>query len=48
MNYTRKELVRSEATMNQMRNAIYHLERFMKNNGITEIKERFRRMGKKC
>jgi len=45
MNYTRKELVQSEATMNQIRNGIYHLERFMKNNGITEIRERFRRMG---
>lgn len=45
MNYTRKELVQSEATMNQIRNAIYHLERFMKNNGIAEIRERFRRMG---
>lgn len=45
MSYTRKDLVQSDATMNQMRNAIYHLERFMKNNGISEIKQRFHRMG---
>ncbi|MFX0026017.1 MAG: hypothetical protein ACFE8M_06345 [Candidatus Hermodarchaeota archaeon] len=45
MSYTRKDLVQSDATMNQMRNAIYHLERFMKNNSISEIKQRFHRMG---
>jgi len=45
MNYTRNELVQSEATMNQMRNSVYILQRFMKNNGITEIKHRLRRMG---
>ena len=38
-------MVQSEATMNQMRNSIYHLQRFMKNNGLTEIKQRFKRMG---
>ena len=46
MNYSRNELVQSEATMNQMRNSIYHLQRFMKNNGLTEIKQRLKRMGK--
>lgn len=45
MSYSRKDLVESDATMNQMRNAIYHLERFMKNNNISEIKQRFHRMG---
>ncbi|MBY9003343.1 MAG: hypothetical protein KGD73_05180 [Candidatus Lokiarchaeota archaeon] len=45
MNYSRNELVQSEATMNQMRNSIYHLQRFMKNNGLTEIKQRLKRMG---
>jgi len=45
MNYSRKELVQSEATMNQMRNSVYILQRFMKNNGLTEIKQRFKRMG---
>lgn len=45
MSYSRKDLVESEATMNQMRNAIYHLERFIKNNNISEIKQRFQRMG---
>ncbi|MFX0057897.1 MAG: hypothetical protein ACFE85_04585 [Candidatus Hodarchaeota archaeon] len=46
MNYTRNELLLSEATMNQMRNAIYHLQRFLKINGISEIRERMRRMGR--
>ncbi len=45
MSYSRKDLVESDATMNQMRNAIYHLERFIKNNNISEIKQRFQRMG---
>lgn len=45
MSNTRKDLVQSEATMNQMRNAIYHLQRFMKNNNISEIRQRFHRMG---
>ncbi len=46
MNYSRNELVQSEATMNQMRNSIYILQRFMKKNGLTEIKQRLNRMGK--
>jgi hypothetical protein len=46
MNYTRNELLQSEATMNQMRNAIYHLQRFIKLNGITEVRDRMRRMGR--
>jgi preprotein translocase subunit SecA len=46
MNYTREDLIKSDATMNQMRNAIYHLQRFLKINSITEIKERLRRMGR--
>jgi hypothetical protein len=46
MNYTREELVKSDATMNQLRNAIYHLERFMKLNGIADIRKRLRRMGR--
>ncbi len=46
MNYTREELVQSEATMNQLRNAVYHLERFMKLNDIKDIRTRLRRMGK--
>jgi hypothetical protein len=47
MNYKREALVQSEATMNQLRNAVYILERFMKLNEITDIKKRLRRMGKK-
>jgi hypothetical protein len=46
MNYSRNELVQSEATLNQLRNAIYELERFMKLNGIKDIRNRLRRMGK--
>lgn len=45
MNYTREELIQSEATMNQMRNMIYHLVRFIGNNGVSDIKERLRGMG---
>jgi hypothetical protein len=46
MNYTREELVQSEATMNQLRNAVYHLERFMKLNDVKDIRTKLRRMGK--
>ena len=45
MNYSRHDLIQTEATMNQMRNAIYHLARFMKKNGVKKIEERLRRMG---
>ncbi len=45
MNYSRNDLVQTDATMNQMRNAIYHLARFMKKNGVKKIEERLRRMG---
>ena len=45
MNYSRHDLIQTEATMNQMRNSIYHLARFMKKNGVNNIKERLRRMG---
>jgi hypothetical protein len=46
MNYSRADLVQTDATMNQLRNAIYHLQRFMKRNDITEVRSRLRRMGK--
>ena len=45
MNFTRKELIQTEATMNQMRNAIYHLARLMEKNRIKDSKEKLRRMG---
>ena len=45
MNYTRHDLIQVEATMNQMRNTIYHLARYMKKNGVTDINDRLRRMG---
>ena len=46
MNLTREDLLQSDATMNQMRNMVYHLERFMKINGISGIRENLRRMGR--
>ena len=45
MNLTRDDLIQSDATMNQMRNMVYHLERFMKINGVSETRENLRRMG---
>ena len=47
MNHTRAELLQAEATMNQMRNAVTHLVRYMNKKGIKddEVKERFKRMG---
>ncbi len=46
MNLTRDDLIQSDATMNQMRNMVYHLERFMKLNEVSEIRENLRRMGR--
>jgi len=46
MNLTRDDLIQSDATMNQMRNMVYHLERFMKINGVLETRENLRRMGR--
>ncbi|TFG04401.1 MAG: hypothetical protein EU539_10855 [Promethearchaeota archaeon] len=46
MNYTKAEVLESEAVMNQMRNAIYHLARFVEKAGKTDIKERLRKMGR--
>ena len=46
MNYSKGEVLLAEATMNQMRNSIYHLARFMERNGKTDITERLRRMGR--
>lgn len=45
MNFSRKELIETEATMNQMRNAIFHLVRLMEKNGIENSKEKLRKMG---
>lgn len=45
MNFSRKELIQSDATMNQMRNAIYELARLMERNGTTDLSTRLRRMG---
>jgi len=45
MNYSRKDLTQTEATMNQMRNSVYELTRFMKKNGNIDLKSTLRRMG---
>lgn len=46
MNFSRKELIESDATMNQMRNAIYELARIMERNGVSDLINRLRGMGK--
>ena len=46
MNFTRKELIQTDATMNQIRNSIHILASLMKKNGISDIKDRLRKMGK--
>ncbi|MFX0044119.1 MAG: hypothetical protein ACFE8L_14485, partial [Candidatus Hodarchaeota archaeon] len=46
MNFSRKELFQSDATMNQMRNAIYELARIMERNGVTDLNNKLRRMGR--
>ena len=45
MNFSRKELINTEVTMNQMRNSVYGLVRFMEKNRIKEIKEKLWKMG---
>ncbi|MFO8019548.1 MAG: hypothetical protein R6U96_13055 [Promethearchaeia archaeon] len=45
-NYSRKDLLDADATMNQLRNMVTHLQRFMKKSGVENIIERYRRMGK--
>ncbi|TXT59717.1 MAG: hypothetical protein BAJALOKI1v1_1380009 [Promethearchaeota archaeon] len=46
MNLTRSELKAADATMNQLRNAIYHLGRFMGKNGVEDLATRFHQMGR--
>ncbi|MFX1418911.1 MAG: hypothetical protein ACFE9N_08340 [Promethearchaeota archaeon] len=46
MNFTRKELIETDATMNQMRNSIHILVSLMEKNGIKDSKDRLRKMGK--
>ena len=45
MNFSRKELIKADATMNQMRNAVYILIRLMEKNDISDSKDNLRRMG---
>ena len=44
MNFSRKELIQTEATMNQMRNAVYHLARLMEENRIKNSTEKLTKM----
>ena len=46
-NYSRKELAKSNSAMNQLRNVIYHLIRFLQNEGKNNksIKKSLQRMG---
>jgi predicted hydrocarbon binding protein len=46
MNYTRDELLEAEAATNQIRNAVFHLARFMSLNKVKDIKGRLRQMGR--
>jgi predicted hydrocarbon binding protein len=46
MNYSRADLVQATSASNQMRNAVYHLIRFMRREKVEDIRERLRRMGK--
>jgi len=46
LNIDRSQLLLVEAAMNQSRNMIYHLVRFMKKNDVDDIKERLRGMGR--
>lgn len=45
MNFSRKELIETEATMNQMRNSIHILASLMEKNGLSDLKDRLRKMG---
>ncbi|MBN2155097.1 MAG: hypothetical protein JW776_03570 [Candidatus Lokiarchaeota archaeon] len=47
-NYTRIELAGKTATMNQMRNNLYHFLRFLMSRGIgdSDIQQKLQRMGK--
>lgn len=45
MNFSRKELIDTDATMNQMRNSIHILVSLMEKNGVSDSKNRLRRMG---
>jgi len=45
MNYSRADLTQTDATMNQMRNAVYELARFMERNGMVDLKVKLRKMG---
>ncbi|GAG98836.1 unnamed protein product [marine sediment metagenome] len=46
MNYSRADLTETDVTMNQMRNAVYELARFMRKNGMTDLIIKLRKMGR--
>ena len=45
MNFSRKELIETDATMNQMRNSIHIIASLMEKNGLPDLKDRLRKMG---
>ncbi|HMF34186.1 MAG TPA: hypothetical protein VKK79_22365 [Candidatus Lokiarchaeia archaeon] len=47
-NYTRADLLRYTAAMNQMRNAVYHLVRRMAARKVSNIEERLQAMGQRA
>ncbi|MHA1819252.1 MAG: hypothetical protein ACTSU2_13420 [Promethearchaeota archaeon] len=44
-NYTREDLLSKTATINQLRNCVYHFIKFMQSNNVKDIKNRLRKMG---
>ncbi|MFX1374994.1 MAG: hypothetical protein ACFFA0_04215 [Promethearchaeota archaeon] len=46
MNFSRKDLVQTDATMNQMRNSIHIIASLMENNGVTDLEQKLREMGR--
>jgi len=46
-NFTRTDLLRYTATMNQMRNAVYHLVRRMATKNVLNIEDRLQAMGRR-
>ncbi len=46
-NHSRAQLLGAEATLNQVRNAMYFLVRFMDKKGVKDVSARFQRMGRR-
>ena len=46
MNFSRKDLVQTDATMNQMRNSIHLIGNLMEKNGVPDLEKKLREMGR--